>query len=638
MAKSINSANKKKGTLSNSKQVVKLKSKQSSSITHQKNIPTDTKKERAREKAIEKSRQVQKNTSSKKKKTPSTTHLTNVQSVHMEDEVKNKTPKKVDASVGSSNIKAKEKNVKKKENIRSNLKEKSVKKEVSKVSDKKETKETKTKKSIDSSKKLDPEKQTVSSKEKEPKKQTVSSKEKESRKQKVISKEKPVKEDKPKFKVDPSSKPKLEKKSVASFLSFIFTKRIIHLIVFIVLSFLLVYGVYFLFFRHDKTVSLDSYDSLNSLILDGTDIVAVGSSNFRYSDSVEYTGGNEQAKVIKYNKKGEVLFETAFTEGILSKYYSIVLTDDGYVTVGSYVLDQDDRINIGFIVFYDKEGNIVWKNELATSKDTIFYDVDTVSDGYIVVGQSLSDQDLENGAVIVKYSTSGSLVWKKYFGNTDSTTFRGVEVAKDRIYAVGLDQKDIGILACFQADGQYSWHKEYLYTDDLGLSDIYYFKDNLYVVGGKKVLDSELVDEERDTSNTDALLLKYSIDGNLLFEKTFGGSNLEHYNSLTAYGNNLYVVGYSNSTDSGLKIFTDGIKKAGIFVKYDLDGEMEKKTVYGGSNDDNLTGIVTDNSNLYITGYSSSKDGNLLSSHENGRDYFGKLVKVDSRLRVLFIK
>ena len=620
MAKSTNSTNKKKGTLPNSKQVVKLKSKQASSTAHQKNIPTDTKKERAREKAIEKSRQVQKNTSSKKKKAPSTTHLTNVQSVRVENESKNKIENKVDVPVSSSTkIKAKEKSVKKNENTRSNLKEKSTKKTVSKVSDKKETKETK--------------KSLVNSKEKEPKKQKVTS-----------SKEKPVKEDKPKSKVDissvstTSSKPKLEKKSASSFLSFITTKRIIHLVIFIVLSFLLVYGVYFLFFRQDKVVSLDSYDSLNSLILDGTDIVAVGSSNFRYSDSVDYTGGNEQAKVIKYNKKGEVLFETAFTEGILSKYYSIVLTDDGYVTVGSYEMDQDDRVNIGLIVFYDKEGNIVWKNELATHGDTIFYDVDTVSDGYIVVGQSLSDQDLENGAVIAKYSKSGSLVWKKYFGNTDSTAFKGVEVAKDRIYAVGLDQKDMGILACFQLDGQYSWHKEYLYTDDLGLSDIYYFKNNLYVVGGKKVLDSELVDEERNTSNTDALLLKYSLEGDLLFEKTFGGSNLEHYNSLTAYGNNLYVVGYSNSTDSGLKIFTDGVKKAGIFVKYDLDGEMEKKTVYGGSNDDNLTGIVTDNSNLYITGYSNSKDGNLLSSHENGRDYFGKLVKVDSRLRVLFIK
>lgn len=614
MAKSTNSTNKKKGTLPNSKQVVKLKSKQASLTAHQKNIPTDTKKERAREKAIEKSRQVQKNTSSKKKKAPSTTHLTNVQSVRVENESKNKIENKVDVPVSSSTkIKDKEKSVKKNENTRSNLKEKSTKKTVSKVSDKKETKETK--------------KSLVNSKEKELKKQKVTS-----------SKEKPVKSKVDTSSVSTSSKPKLEKKSASSFLSFITTKRIIHLVIFIVLSFLLVYGVYFLFFRQDKVVSLDSYDSLNSLILDGTDIVAVGSSNFRYSDSVDYTGGNEQAKVIKYNKKGEVLFETAFTEGILSKYYSIVLTDDGYVTVGSYEIDQDDRVNIGLIVFYDKDGNIVWKNELATNGDTIFYDVDTVSDGYIVVGQSLSDQPLENGAVIAKYSRSGSLVWKKYFGNTDSTAFKGVEVAKDRIYAVGLDQKDMGILACFQLDGQYSWHKEYLYTDDLGLSDIYYFKNNLYVVGGKKVLDSELVDEERNTSNTDALLLKYSLEGDLLFEKTFGGSNLEHYNSLTAYGNNLYVVGYSNSTDSGLKIFTDGVKKAGIFVKYDLDGEMEKKTVYGGSNDDNLTGIVTDNSNLYITGYSNSKDGNLLSSHENGRDYFGKLVKVDSRLRVLFIK
>ena len=431
MAKSTYSTNKKKGTLPNSKQVVKLKSKQASLTAHQKNIPTDTKKERAREKAIEKSRQVQKNTSSKKKKAPSTTHLTNVQSVRVENESKNKIENKVDVPVSSSTkIKAKEKSVKKNENTRSNLKEKSTKKTVSKVSDKKETKETK--------------KSLVNSKEKEPKKQKVTS-----------SKEKPVKS-----KVDTSSvsttssKPKLEKKSASSFLSFITTKRIIHLVIFIVLSFLLVYGVYFLFFRQDKVVSLDSYDSLNSLILDGTDIVAVGSSNFRYSDSVDYTGGNEQAKVIKYNKKGEVLFETAFTEGILSKYYSIVLTDDGYVTVGSYEMDQDDRVNIGLIVFYDKEGNIVWKNELATNGDTIFYDVDTVSDGYIVVGQSLSDQPLENGAVIAKYSKSGSLVWKKYFGNTDSTAFKGVEVAKDRIYAVGLDQKDMGILACFQLDGQ----------------------------------------------------------------------------------------------------------------------------------------------------------------------------------------
>ncbi|HIT21966.1 MAG TPA: hypothetical protein IAB56_03190 [Candidatus Scybalousia intestinigallinarum] len=619
MAKSTNSTNKKKGTLSNSKPVVKLKSKQTSKTVHQKNIPTDTKKERAREKAIEKSRQAQKTTVAKKKKVPATIHLTNVEAVNIEKKTKNRQENTVDV-LAKSSVKPldKEKKVKKDANTRTNSREKETKKApVSKTKNQDNKKEP-----ISKNKTKVPEK-----------KQPVLS-------NGNSSKEEILKSKNEKSFVQPATPSKVSstKKKLSSFLSFLTTKRIIHLLLFIVIAFLLVYGVYFLFFRKNENVSLDSYDSLNSLILDGTDIVAVGSSNFRYSDFVSYTGGNEQAKLIKYNKKGEVLFETAFTDGIISQYYSIVEVDDGYVVVGSYQLDPDDQINIGLIVFYDKDGKLVWKNELATSGNTIFYDVDSVSDGYIVVGQSLSDQTGENGAVIAKYSTSGSLVWKKYFGSTDSTAFKAVEVAKDKIYAVGLDQKDMGILVCFQLNGQYSWHKEYLYTDDLGLSDIYYFKNNLYVVGGKKVLDSDSTDNERITSNTDALILKYSLDGELLFEKSFGGSNLEHYNSLTAYGSNLYVVGYSNSTDSGLKIFTDGVKKAGIFVKYDLDGEMEKKTVYGGSNDDNLTAIVTDNSNLYITGYSNSKDGNLLSSHENGRDYFGKLVKVDSRLRVLFIK
>ena len=104
------------------------------------------------------------------------------------------------------------------------------------------------------------------------------------------------------------------------------------------------------------------------------------------------------------------------------------------------------------------------------------------------------------------------------------------------------------------------------------------------------------------------------------------------------YGKYAYVVGSSNSMDSGLKIFTDGKKKTGILIKYDLDGDIERKGTYGGSNNDMITDIVTDNSNLYITCFTNSKDGNILTEFDNGKDSFGKVVKVDARLRTLFIK
>ncbi len=594
MAKSTNSTNKKKNNLSTTKQAVKLKSKQPNSTTtnYQKNIPVDSKKERLREKAVEKSRQVQKKTVPKKKKTtPISSHLTNT------EVTKNQTVEVKKSKTAST------KQVKKTE----------------KKSDKVTSNKTQEKKTLKSTPKVSTKNKTDS----------LKSKPKVENKEKKKTKSKPL--------PHPSITEFIEKNK-GSFRSFFTTKRIIHLLCFVVLALLVVYGIYFLFFRKTPVTSLGAYDSLNSLILDGTDIVAVGSSNFKYSDFYSYTGGKEQAKLIKYDKTGKVLFEEAYVDCFTSEFRSIILVDDGYVVVGSYELDQDDRVKIGLIIHYDKEGNIVWQNDFATNGNTIFYDVDEVEDGYVVVGQSLSDDDSKNGAVIVKYNKTGTLVWRRYFGNTDSTSFKAVEVADDRIYAVGIDQKDIGILTCYRLDGTYDWHKEYLYTDDLGLSDILYFKDNLYVVGSKKVLDPDEVEGEHLTTNTDAMLLKYSLSGELLFEKSFGGSNLERYNALTAYGDNIFVVGYSNSKDSGLKIFTDGKKKTGIFVRYDLDGEMEKKTTFGGSNNDNLTAIVTDNSNLYITGYSNSKDGNLLSSHENGRDYFGKLVKIDSRLRVLFIK
>jgi len=120
--------------------------------------------------------------------------------------------------------------------------------------------------------------------------------------------------------------------------------------------------------------------------------------------------------------------------------------------------------------------------------------------------------------------------------------------------------------------------------------------------------------------------------------RVFGGSNQERYNALIIYGKYAYVVGSSNSMDSGLKIFTDGKKKTGILIKYDLDGDIERKGTYGGSNNDMITDIVTDNSNLYITCFTNSKDGNILTEFDNGKDSFGKVVKVDARLRTLFIK
>ena len=76
----------------------------------------------------------------------------------------------------------------------------------------------------------------------------------------------------------------------------------------------------------------------------------------------------------------------------------------------------------------------------------------------------------------------------------------------------------------------------------------------------------------------------------------------------------------------------------GIIVQYDKNGNMSRKEVLGGSNDDNLTDIITDGASLYISGYSNSEDGNIITRNNNGKDYFGKVIKLDSKFRTLLLK
>ena len=242
------------------------------------------------------------------------------------------------------------------------------------------------------------------------------------------------------------------------------------------------------------------------------------------------------------------------------------------------------------------------------------------------------------GALLFKYDLEGNLIWQQYYGSQTKAKFNSLVVANGGIYVVGKNEEDLGVLVRYSMEGNLEWEKTYTYTDEAGFSDILFKNESLFVVGSKKILPNSIENEERKTSNTDALFLKYNLAGDIEFEKVFGGSNQDAYVALTTSRNYLLVVGYSNSTDSGLKIFTDGKKKTGILIKYDTDGDIERKAIFGGSNNDIMTDITTDNSNLYITSVSNSKDGNILTEFDNGKDSFGKMIKTDSRLRTLYVK
>lgn len=404
------------------------------------------------------------------------------------------------------------------------------------------------------------------------------------------------------------------------------------------------------YFVYQK-VSFDSkniyYDTLNSLVIDDSDIVAVGSSNFKYSKYNSYTSGLEKAKLVKYDINGKILFEKMYDKGINTVFNSILSIDDGYIVVGSGVFSKEEQESEGreaFIIKYDKDGNFIWEKYYQVVTNTGFNKVIATNDGYVAIGQSIyANMEMGNhttgGGIIVKYDKEGNEIWCNNHGGMKSGNFNDIVEVNGDFYVVGKDATDSANLVKFNANGEYEWHKNYSYTDSIGFSGIAYLNNYLYVVGSKKVLAQDIGDDDnRDTTNTDGLLVKYDLDGKKIFEKVFGGSNYERYNSIIAHRSNLYVVGHTTSADIGFKITTDGKVMTGLVLCYDEEGNINKKEIFGGSNNDNLTDVVTDGGSLYITGYSNSDDGNMVTSFDNGKDYFGKIIQIDYRFRTKMVK
>ena len=439
-----------------------------------------------------------------------------------------------------------------------------------------------------------------------------------------------------------TSKKQLKKKT-----SIIIPKKLILVFIIICVLIILIETVYFIYHRIYANRNTIYYDSLNSLSIDNMDVVMVGSSNFKYSKYYDYTGGLEKAKLIKYGSDGKILFEKMYDRGINTTFSSVISVNDGYVVVGSGEFSEKEQQEGGreaIIIKYDKEGNIIWEKYYQVVTNTRFNKVIEVSDGYVAVGQSIyANMEMGNhttgGGIIVKYDKDGNEMWHNNHGGMKSGSFNDIVEVDGNFYVVGKDATDSANLVKFNNKGEYQWHKNYSYTDGIGFTGIVYLNKNLYVVGAKKVLPEGIDDNDnRDTKNTDALFIKYSLDGKIIFEKSFGGSNYERYNSILAYRDDLYVVGHTTSKDAGLKINTDGELMTGILIRYDQNGNILRKESLGGSNNDNLTDIVTDDVSLYISAYSNSGDGNITTAKNNGKDYFGKFIKLDFKFRTLLVK
>ena len=180
--------------------------------------------------------------------------------------------------------------------------------------------------------------------------------------------------------------------------------------------------------------------------------VAVGSSDSADDDLVGLNEGSRDAIIAKYSSTGTLQWAKNFGGSEYDSFNSVALASDGgFVAVGYSESDDGDLTGLNkgdddaIIVKFSSTGIPQWNKNFGGSGYDYFHSVASTADGgYVVAGRSSStDGDLVglnigniSDAIIIKFSSNGTVEWKRKHGGVKGDAFTSVAVTVDGGYAV----------------------------------------------------------------------------------------------------------------------------------------------------------------------------------------------------------
>lgn len=337
----------------------------------------------------------------------------------------------------------------------------------------------------------------------------------------------------------------------------------------------------------EKVLGGSSMDNFLSIIQtsDGGYII-VGRT---YSNDGDISGFHDSPNttdcwVIKLNNLGNIQWQKSLGGKGSDLGRSVLETSNGgFMICGSTTsFDGDVSANHGtgstsdyWVINLDANGTIIWEKTYGGSnEDQSFSMSKTIDGGFVIAG-------MEN-------STGG-----------DVTIHNGLSFAFN-CWVIKINS--IGVL---------QWDKSYLLSSYTAPSCIKQTSDNGFIMSGR----SGMVGNQ---TTFDGLIIKIDSIGNLQWQKSCGGTQQDDLISVVEVGNGEYVAsGVTHSNDGDITNYLGGTSDCWL-LRFDLNGNIVWKKTYGGSDEDGMSVIQKTNDNSFIAaGYSSSIDFDVTTNSNN---------------------
>ncbi|MFX0198965.1 MAG: hypothetical protein ACFFCW_22820 [Candidatus Hodarchaeota archaeon] len=273
-----------------------------------------------------------------------------------------------------------------------------------------------------------------------------------------------------------------------------------------------------------------------------------------------------------------------FGGGLDDAGYSVVEVSTGGFACAGYTMSSGAGEQDVWLVRTRDDGSPQW----AQTYGGVFGDwgrsVQEVEDGgFIVVGETYSYGVGNGDYYLLRIDTEGSLLWNRTYGGLLTDSGRAVIELSDGGFAItgytvsfGAGGYDIWVVRT-DADGHHLWNQTYGSTgEDFGISIIEVSAGGFAIAGYTSSFGEGL---------SDIWLVRTDVNGNLLWSRTYGGPDYEYGLGIVEVSTGGFaLIGYTESFGLGNDDFW--------LVRTDVDGNHLWNQTYGGGNIDRGWSVV----------------------------------------------
>lgn len=329
-----------------------------------------------------------------------------------------------------------------------------------------------------------------------------------------------------------------------------------------------------------------------------------------------FAKGQSDVWLVRLDAKGKELWRQTYGSVGQEWANSVVETRDGGFVVAGYARDPKTRISSAWVFRTDKTGKLMWEHsyggEHASEAKSI---IETDGGGYVVVGSTGGNSSTTKSDIwLLRLTPSGETLWNRTFGKEADEYASGLVQLPDGDYilagyteSLGNGKKDMLLVRVSNA-GKEKWMRPFGGAEDEEAEYIIRLKDGNLAMGGSTASATK--------GKHDGKILKITPDGNVIWERNFGGTEDETILCMTPMlDGSIAFIGWSRSFGATPQMWA---------MKLSPEGKIAWERNYGGEKGDygRAIAVAKDGGFFMAGGTESSGSGGrdfwLLKTDENG--------------------